>query len=145
MGYTPVNVLGPDAVKSASVLTGSAGRFIAGQTSTVTVRLVRPADQPNLTSIGSVTSPRTTAGATTSSGVTVYWKMDSLHAEPSSGTIVVPVGQDSASFSVKTKGYMLQGNSSFFYPTSLRVELRTGNANVTTAPGLEVVTLPSSQ
>ena len=146
LGYTPVNVLGPNAVKSASVQTGSvAGRFIAGQTSTVTVKLVRPADQPNLMSVSSATSTRTTAPLTTSSGVTVHWKMDPLHAEPSSGTIVVPVGQDFATFAVKTKGYILGGNSSFFYPTSLRVELRTGNPNATTAPALKVVTLPASQ
>ena len=141
LGYTPVNVLGPNAVKSASLQTGSvAGRFVAGQTSTVTITLVRPADQPDLRSIASTTS-RTSS--VTTSGVTVYWKMDPLHAEPSSGTVVVPVGQASASFSVKTKGYILAGNSAFFYPSSLRLELRTGNPNATTAPALKVITFPA--
>jgi hypothetical protein len=147
LGYTPVHVVGPNTVKSASVQTGSAsGRFVAGQTSTVTVTLTRPVSGPDLGSVASATTQRTTAGSlSSSSGVTVFWKMEPLHAEPASGSIVVPVGQQSASFSVKTKGYIAAGNSAFVYPSSLRVELRTGDQNATAAPALKVVTFVAAR
>jgi hypothetical protein len=141
VGFTPVLILGPNALKDISVMTGAqTGGFVAGQSSTVTVTLLRAVD--NLTGVTTTTATRSAAPVGTT-GVTVYWKMDPQVATPSSGQVVIPAGRDSATFSVLTKGYILAGNSAYFYPSSLKVEARTGSPTATQAPELRVGTFPA--
>jgi hypothetical protein len=141
VGFTPVTILGRNSLKDISVQTGAqTGTFVDGQTSTVTVTLLRPVDA-NLPGVLAPTATRSTSVGTT--GVTVYWKMDSQVATPSSGQVVIPAGRDFATFTVRTKGYILAGNSAYFYPSTLKVEARTGSPTAMQAPELRVESFPS--
>lgn len=139
LGFTPVVILGPNSLQDISVQTGTqSGRFVAGQSSSVTVKLLRVVDS-NLLGIGAPAGTRSVTSVGTT-GVTVYWKMDPQFATPSSGQVVVPAGKDSAVFTVLTKMLYLAGNTSYFYPSSLKVEARTADPNATQAPELRVET-----
>jgi len=144
VGFTPVVILGPNALKDITVQTGAQSSFVAEQSSVVTVKLNRIVDSPNLTGLAAPTGTRTTSTATlTTAGVTVYWKMDSQFATPSSGQVVVPPGKDFATFTVLTKGYIAAGNSGYVFPSSLKVEARTGDPNATQSPELRTETFPA--
>ena len=142
VGFTPVVILGPNFLQDISVQTGpQSGRFVAGQSSAVTVKLVRVVDS-NLMGIAVPAGTRSVTSVGTT-GVTVYWKMDPQFATPSSGQVIVPAGKDSVAFTVLTKMFYLAGSTSYLYPSSLKVEVRTGDPNATLAPELKFETFPA--
>lgn len=139
LGWIPIEISGPNAIKEITVVTGTATWFIANQPATVRITLLRPVAAARPT--GTVAS-RTTAGSLSPAGMTVYWQFpESKYVKPATGQVTIPAGQSYAEFRVTPNGEILAGSSAYYQPPQLTIEARS-DLHATAAPHLKTVTIP---